>query len=109
MYDFNCMDADDMNYELMAERTRYLKKDPEGVRMMCKAMEEMRDKARAEGREEGRAEGRKEGRTEGRAEGMNLFALLIKRLSELGRNEDIEKAAADVAYRNQLFVELSIQ
>ena len=93
MYDFNCMDADDMNYELMAERTRYLKKDPEGVRMMCKAMEDMRDKARAEGR----------------TEGMNLFALLIKRLSELGRTEDIEKAAADAAHRNQLLAELSIQ
>ena len=105
MYDFNCTDADDMNYELMAERTRYLKKDPEGVRMMCKAMEDMRDKARAEGRAEGRVEGRAEGRTEG----MNLFALLIKRLSELGRTEDIEKAAADAAYRNQLLAELSIQ
>ena len=93
MYDFNCTDADDMNYELMAERTRYLKKDPEGVRMMCKAMEDMRDKARAEGR----------------TEGMNLFALLIKRLSELGRTEDIEKAAVDAAYRNQLLTELSIQ
>ena len=84
---------------------------------MCKTMEDMRDKARAEGREEGRAEGREEGRAEGReegkaegrTEGMNLFALLIKRLSELGRTEDIEKAAADAAYRNQLLVELSIQ
>ena len=57
--------------------------------MMCKAMEDMRDKARAEG--------------------MNLFAFLIKRLSELGRTEDIEKAAADVAYRNQILAELSVQ
>ena len=57
--------------------------------MMCKAMEDMRNNAREEG--------------------MNLFASLVRKLSELGRTEDIEKAAADVAYRNQLLVELSIQ
>lgn len=32
MYDFNCMDADDMNYGLMADRTRYLKETQEGVK-----------------------------------------------------------------------------
>ena len=42
MHDFNCTDADDMHYALMAERTRYLKENPEGVRIMCKAMEDMR-------------------------------------------------------------------
>lgn len=42
MHDFNCTNADDMNFELMAERTRYLKENPEGVREMCKVMEDMR-------------------------------------------------------------------
>ena len=28
MHDFNCTDADDMNFDLMAERTRYLKENP---------------------------------------------------------------------------------
>ena len=28
MHDFNCTKADDMNFELMAERTRYLKESP---------------------------------------------------------------------------------
>ncbi len=28
MHDFNCTDADDMNFELIAERTRYLKENP---------------------------------------------------------------------------------
>ncbi len=42
MHDFNCTDADDMNYNLMADRTRYLKESPEGVSIMCKAMEDMR-------------------------------------------------------------------
>lgn len=42
MHDFRCTDADDMNFELLAERTRYLKENPKGVSEMCKAMEEMR-------------------------------------------------------------------
>ena len=43
MHDFNCTDADDMNYDIMAERTRYLKENPKGVNEMCKALEEMRN------------------------------------------------------------------
>ena len=42
MHDFSCTKADDMNFELMAESTRYLKEDPKGVSMMCKIMEDMR-------------------------------------------------------------------
>lgn len=43
MHDFNCADADDMNFDIMAERTRYLKENPKGVSEMCKALEEMRN------------------------------------------------------------------
>lgn len=32
----------------MAERTRYLKENPEGVRQMCKVMEDMRSETRNE-------------------------------------------------------------
>ncbi len=32
-----------MNFELMAERTRYLKENPKGVGEMCKVMEDMRN------------------------------------------------------------------
>lgn len=45
MHDFNCTKADEMNFNLMAERTRYLKENPEGVSEMCKAMEDMRNEA----------------------------------------------------------------
>ncbi len=45
MHDFNCTDAKDMNFALMAERTRYLKENPKGVDEMCKSMEEMRNEA----------------------------------------------------------------
>jgi hypothetical protein len=44
MHDFNCTNASDMNFELLAERTRYFKETPEGVEEMCKAMEEMVNK-----------------------------------------------------------------
>lgn len=53
MHDFNCTKADDMNYELMAERTRYLKEDPKGVDEMCRIMEEMRNESLKEGIKEG--------------------------------------------------------
>ena len=42
MHDINCTKADDMNFELMANRTRYLKENPKGVSEMCKIMEDMR-------------------------------------------------------------------
>ncbi len=48
MHDFSCTDADDMNFELMAERTRYLKENPKGVNEMCKVIEDMRTQERKE-------------------------------------------------------------
>ena len=48
MHDFNCTRADDMNFELMAERTRYFKENPEGVSRMCKIMEDMINETRNE-------------------------------------------------------------
>lgn len=42
-----------MNFELMAEHTRYLKENAKGVDEMCKIMEEMRTEALEEGRQEG--------------------------------------------------------
>ena len=48
MHDFSCTDADDMNFELMADRTRYLKENPKGVNEMCKVIEDMRTQERKE-------------------------------------------------------------
>ncbi len=39
MHDFRCTNADDMNFELMAQATRYYKNTPEGVSYMCEVME----------------------------------------------------------------------
>lgn len=43
IHDFGCNKAEDMYFDLMAERTRFYKKDPKGVSHMCKLMEDMRN------------------------------------------------------------------
>ena len=61
MHDFNCTSADDMNFQLMADRTRYLKENPKGVSEMCRIMEDMRNESLKQGIEEGMKEGMREG------------------------------------------------
>ena len=43
MHDFYCTDPDDMRYKELADRTRHFKRSEEGVRSMCRMLEEMRD------------------------------------------------------------------
>ncbi|MCM1180986.1 MAG: hypothetical protein NC347_12055, partial [Clostridium sp.] len=43
MHDFSCTEPDDMNFEELAGRARYFKKDEKGVKAMCKIMEDMRN------------------------------------------------------------------
>ena len=52
MHDFNCTKADDMNFELMANRTRYLKENPKGVYEMCRILEDMRNESLKKGMQE---------------------------------------------------------
>lgn len=54
MHDFNCTNAQDMHYDEMAERTKYLKESQGGVAHMCKVIEEMRKQEFAEGLARGR-------------------------------------------------------
>ena len=56
MHDFRCKAASDMYYSELAERVRHLKETKEGVRDMCKIMEDLRREGREEGREEVREE-----------------------------------------------------
>ena len=57
VHDLFCAEPDDMNYEELAERARYYKKDSKGVEAMCEIWEEVR----REGIERGIAEGKAEG------------------------------------------------
>ena len=52
MHDFACTKPDDMHYQILAKRVRYFKEDQEGVRIMCKAMEDMRNESAREAVEE---------------------------------------------------------
>ncbi len=45
MEDFACTDPDQMNYEALAQKARFYKKDEEGVNHMCKMLEEMKNEA----------------------------------------------------------------
>ena len=48
MHDFPCTDAEQMHYQILANRVRYFKEDTEGVVTMCKVMEDMRNEAARE-------------------------------------------------------------
>ena len=61
MYDFSCTDPVDMNYDVLAERTRFYKGEKVGISVMSRIIEEIRMEERREALEEGRKEGRKEG------------------------------------------------
>lgn len=56
MHDFNCSTPDDIQIDLLAQSTRYLKESPKGVSDICRTMEIMKDQAKEEGREEGKIE-----------------------------------------------------
>lgn len=44
MHDFSCTNADDIHYTEIAERIRFFKEDDEGVKSMCRSIEEMLEK-----------------------------------------------------------------
>ena len=52
MHDFLCSDPDDMYTKILADKARYLKSDPKGVEIMCRAMEELREESLRRGKDE---------------------------------------------------------
>lgn len=65
MHDFSCTNPADMYYEVLAERVKFFKESKEGISIMCKVMEDMRNKSLKEGFQLGKQEGLQEGRQEG--------------------------------------------
>lgn len=53
MHDFSCTNPADMYYKELAERVRFFKESKEGVAIMCKAMEDMRNESLKKGIEIG--------------------------------------------------------
>ena len=56
MHDFSCTDPVNMYYDELVERVRFFKEDKEGISIMCKAMEDMRNESLQEGVKEGKKE-----------------------------------------------------
>lgn len=48
MHDFSCTNPKDMNYKILADKTRYFKEDEKGVAAMCKIMEDLIDDEKKE-------------------------------------------------------------
>lgn len=72
----------------------------EEVKKMCEALEElMKDELEAK---------KDEGKKIGGKQGENRVNALILKLSEIGRNEDIVKAAGDEEYQQKLFEEFGL-
>lgn len=53
MHDFACTDPANMYYAELAERVRFFKESKEGISIMCKVMEDMRNESLREGMEQG--------------------------------------------------------
>lgn len=49
MHDFFCTNAEDMHYKILADRVRFFKESKEGIEIMCRAMEDMRNQTLKEG------------------------------------------------------------
>ncbi len=80
-----------MNFELMADRTRYLKENPKGVSEMCRIMEDMRNESLKEGIKEGMKETALRMLTAGKyalEEIANISGLTLDEVNQLkeGRN-----------------------
>ena len=56
MHDFLCSDPDDMKTKLLAEKARYLKMNPEGVKIMCRVMDDLREESIQRGIDQNRVE-----------------------------------------------------
>lgn len=49
MHDFSCTNPGDMHYGVLAERVRFFKESKEGIAIMCRAMEDLRNESKQEG------------------------------------------------------------
>ena len=56
MNDFFCTNPADMHFPVLAERAKYFKENEEGVAIMCKVMEQLREESIKQGLEQGKQE-----------------------------------------------------
>ena len=99
MHDFNCTTASDMNFELMAERTRYLKENSKGVSEMCRIMEDMREESLKAGIKMGKKAGIKEGAIQTAKRMLALGKYTLEEISGISglSLEEVKKLEAEKA------------
>ena len=83
MHDFRCVNAEDMHYSNLSKRVYYFKNSKEGVEIMCREMEQMREEARKEGE--------------------NRFAKLVRALMDAKDYEALELVTADPKLRGEYY------
>ena len=76
-----------------------------GPRNMCDVL----DKVERKKKKKGIAKGVAKGKAEGEIEGKNQMALLVKKLLDQGRIDDVKRASEDEVYRDQLIKEFGIR
>lgn len=96
MHDLHCKKADKMYSKVLADRVRILKETPEGVKLMCKEMDEIYNWGIENGEQRGEQRGEKRSMK------------LIDELISSGRMEDCQKVTKDAEYRRRLMQELGI-
>lgn len=96
MHDLHCKKADEMYSKVLADMVRILKETPEGVKLMCKEMDEIYNWGIENGEQRGEQRGEKRSMK------------LIDELISSGRMEDCQKVTKDAEYRRQLMQELGI-
>jgi len=79
-----------------------------GESEMCQALKEIMKEDFVKAEENAEKRGEKRGEERGEKKGENKLGKLITTLISLNRNQDVERVAADPAYRDQLYAELGI-
>lgn len=101
MHDFHCTDPDQMYYDALKEIVKYLKKDPEGVKIMCDIMNEAERRWKEQARREGLAEGRAEGRTEERENMMRKLHAKGMSFEEIASITELPLSTIKTFFRKQ--------
>ena len=113
--DFKEANPKEIQSEVLSHRVASLKEaklDREGVKKMNVLLEKYRKKAVEEGIEKGiekgLAQGMQQGLEKGLEEGQNRLALLVGRLLDAGRVDDLKKVSYDEEYREKLLKEFGL-
>ena len=109
--DFKEAKPKEIQSKVLSHRVASLKEgklDREGEKKMNVLLEKYRKKAGEEGIEKGIEKGIEQGIQKGLEQGKNHLALLVGRLLEAGRMDDLKRVSYDEAYREKLLKEFGL-